>query len=276
MAVGAVIEVTGREKITELQGRRLYTRMPVCFSMYMIGAFSISAVPLFNGFISKNMIIFAAGEVHRPIIYLLLELASVGTFLSLTLKLPYGMWFGRAPVDQTVVLKEIQEPPLNMLLAMGMTALLCIVTGVYPPVLYDILPFKTAYSPYRLSPVSAMLQILIFSGLGYALFMDRLHGERTISLDTDWFYRRGAKLFMQGCVGFDKVRTALQGVASRMTGKLVAVCRNPARLFSAILFNNTLPAEQYNPDAYRQAIGIGVLYFLSLFSLLCLMFFAYQ
>jgi hypothetical protein len=121
-----------------------------------------------------------------------------------------------------------------------------------------------------------MLQILIFSGLGYSLFMDRLHGERTISLDTDWFYRRGAKLFMQGCIGFDKVRTALQGVASRMTGKLVAVCRNPARLFSAILFNNTLPAEQYNPDAYRQAIGIGVLYFLSLFSLLCLMFFAYQ
>ena len=81
---------------------------------------------------------------------------------------------------------------------------------------------------------------------------------------------------MQGCVGFDKVRTALQGVASRLTDRLVAVCRNPAHLFSAILFNDAPPSEQYNPDAYRQAIGIGVLYFLCLFSLLCLVFFAYQ
>jgi multicomponent Na+:H+ antiporter subunit D len=276
MAVGAVIQVTGREKMTELQGRRLFTRMPVCFSMYMIGAFSISAVPLFNGFISKNMIIFAAGEVHRPIIYLLLELASVGTFLSITLKLPYGMWFGRAPVAQTIVLKEVQEPPLNMLIAMGMAALLCIITGVYPRVLYDILPFSSTYSPYRLSPISAMLQIFIFSGLGYSLFMNRLYGERTISLDTDWFYRRGARVFMHWCFGFDKARTALQGVASALTDKLVAVCRNPARLFSAILFNNTPPAEQYNPDAYRQAIGIGVMYFLGIFSLLCIIFFLYS
>ena len=275
MAVGAVIEVTGREKITELQGRRLFKRMPICFSMYMVGAFSISAVPLFNGFVSKNMIIFAAGEVHRPIIYLLLELASVGTFLSITLKLPYGMWFGRAPIDQTIVLKEIKEPPLNMLIAMGMTALLCIVTGVYPRVLYDILPFNATYSPYRLSPVSAMLQVLIFSGLAYSVFMDRLYGERSISLDTDWFYRRGSQVFMQWCLGFDKARTVLQMVASRLTDKLVAVCRNPAGLFSAVLFNNTPPAEQYNPDAYRQAIGIGVMYFLGIFSLLCIIFFLY-
>ncbi len=221
------------------------------------------------------MIIFAAGEVHRPIIYLLLELASVGTFLSITLKLPYGMWFGRAPIDQTIVLKEIKEPPLNMLIAMGMTALLCIVTGVYPRVLYDILPFNATYSPYRLSPVSAMLQVLIFSGLAYSVFMDRLYGERSISLDTDWFYRRGSQVFMQWCLGFDKARTVLQMVASRLTDKLVAVCRNPAGLFSAVLFNNTPPAEQYNPDAYRQAIGIGVMYFLGIFSLLCIIFFLY-
>ncbi len=54
MAVGAVIEVTGREKITELQGRRLFKRMPICFSMYMVGAFSISAVPLSTGSSAKT------------------------------------------------------------------------------------------------------------------------------------------------------------------------------------------------------------------------------
>jgi multicomponent Na+:H+ antiporter subunit D len=242
----------------------------------MVGALSISAVPLFNGFISKNMIVYAAGEVHRPVIYLLLELASVGTFLSLTLKLPYGIWFGRAPMDTAVALGEIKEPPRNMLIAMAMTAVLCIITGIYPQVLYNILPYRQTFTPYTVYSVAAMLQLFIFAGLGYALFVKKLYGKSTISLDADWFYRRGAQVFMQGCFGFDKVRTTLQVVASRLTDKLVAICRNPARLFSAILFNNTSPAEQYNPDAYRQAIGIGVLCFLCLFSLLCLVFFAYQ
>jgi hypothetical protein len=81
---------------------------------------------------------------------------------------------------------------------------------------------------------------------------------------------------MQWCFGFDKARTALQMVASRLTDKLVAVCRNPARLFSAILFNDAPPSEQYNPDAYRQAIGIGVMYFLGIFSLFCILFFLYS
>ena len=96
MGVGAVIEVTGRTKMTELQGRNLYRYMPLCFTLYMVGGFSISSVPFFNGFISKNMVVAAASELHRPAIHLLLHLASIGTFLHTGLKLPYGTWFGQA------------------------------------------------------------------------------------------------------------------------------------------------------------------------------------
>jgi multicomponent Na+:H+ antiporter subunit D len=77
MGVAAVIQVTGKRKLTELQGRNLYKKMPICLSLYMIGGFSISAVPLFNGFVSKTMVVAAAGELHRPVIHLLLHLASI-------------------------------------------------------------------------------------------------------------------------------------------------------------------------------------------------------
>ena len=61
----------------------------------MIGAFAISAVPLFSGFVSKSMVVSAAGESHRAAIFLMLTLASAGTFLHTGLKLPYYMFFGK-------------------------------------------------------------------------------------------------------------------------------------------------------------------------------------
>ncbi len=110
MGMGAVIQVTGRRKMTDLQGRGLYKQMPITLILYMIGAFSISAVPLFNGFISKTMVVAAAGELNRPVIEILLHLASVGTFLHTGLKLPWGVWFGSHDGEE----KEIPgagEPP---------------------------------------------------------------------------------------------------------------------------------------------------------------------
>ena len=58
----AVIQVTGRRKLSEMGG--LYKTMPITLGLYMIGAFAISAVPLFSGFVSKSMVVSAAGEAH--------------------------------------------------------------------------------------------------------------------------------------------------------------------------------------------------------------------
>jgi multicomponent Na+:H+ antiporter subunit D len=93
MGAGAVIEMTGRSKFTELGG--LYKYMPLTFWLYMIGAFSISGVPLFNGFVSKTMIVESAAGSHLPLVWLMLECASIGTFLHTGLKVPYLTWFSR-------------------------------------------------------------------------------------------------------------------------------------------------------------------------------------
>ena len=194
MGMGAIIEVTGRSKLTELGG--IYKYMPITFWLYMVGAFSISGFPLFNGFVSKTMIVQASAMWHYSIIWLMLEGASIGTFLHTGLKLPWGAWFAR---DKPVC--EAREPPRNMIAAMGVTAFLCTLLGVYPKILYDILPYPVHYVPYAPGHVVAMCQLLLFTFVAFWLLRAMLHGTPTITLDTDWFYRIPGKKAIRFCEG---------------------------------------------------------------------------
>ena len=184
MGAGAVLQMTGLRKLSDMGG--LYKTMPVTLGLYMIGAFAISAVPLFSGFVSKSMVVSAAGEDHRAAIFLMLTLASAGTFLHTGLKLPYYMFFGKDSGARG------KEPPANMLVAMGLAAAACIAIGVFPGLLYAHLPNPVDYVPYTLQHVSSTLGILGFTALGFFLLLKHLDPVRTVSLDTDWFYRRGS------------------------------------------------------------------------------------
>jgi len=188
MGAGAVILMTGRRKLTELGG--LYRTMPITLFLYMIGALAISAFPLFSGFVSKSMIISAAAGDHRAAVTLLLTVASSGTFLHTGLKLPYYMFFGK---DCGL---RPPEPPLNMLLAMGIAAVFCVGIGIFPQLLYGLLPYPVDYHPYSGAHVTQSLGLLMFTLLAFVLFLKYLDPEKTISLDTDWLYRRGAAVFM--------------------------------------------------------------------------------
>jgi len=188
MGAGAVIYMTGRRKLTELGG--LYRTMPVTLTLYMIGGFAISAFPLFSGFVSKSMVVAGAAADHRPIVALLLTMASAGTFLHTGLKLPYYMFFGK---DSGL---RPKEPPMNMLIAMGIAAFLCIAIGVVPGQLYNILPYPVHFEPYTGDHVTSALGILMFTALGFFLLLKKLDPEPTISADTDWFYRKGSLIFM--------------------------------------------------------------------------------
>jgi multicomponent Na+:H+ antiporter subunit D len=200
MGAGAVLQVTGLRKLSEMGG--LYKTMPITLGLYMIGAFAISAVPLFSGFVSKSMVVSATGDpqwdfslTHRELVFLTLTLASAGTFLHTGLKLPYYMFFGK---DSGV---RGQEPPRNMLVAMGLAAIACVVIGVLPGLLYQHLPNRVDYVPYTLQHVTSTLGILSFTALGFFLLLKHLDPERKISLDTDWFYRRGAMACVTLCQG---------------------------------------------------------------------------
>ncbi len=188
MGAGAVLQVTGLRKLSDMGG--LYKTMPVTFALYMVGAFAISAVPLFSGFVSKSMVVSSAGESHRATIFLLLTLASAGTFLHTGLKLPYYMFFGK---DRGL---PAREPPSNMLVAMGLAAAACVLIGVVPALLYRYLPFPVDYAPYTARHVMATLGLLGFTALGFFVLLAHLDPEPTVSLDTDWFYRKGAVVIL--------------------------------------------------------------------------------
>mgnify|MGYP003712114837 CR=1 FL=1 len=83
-----------------------------------------------------------------------------------------------------------------MLVAMGLAAAACIVIGIFPRLLYDHLPYDVDYVPYTLHHVTATLGMLGFTALGFFLLLKHLDPEPKISLDTDWFYRRGSSAFV--------------------------------------------------------------------------------
>src|SRR6266851_4272472 len=182
MGAGAVLQVTGLRKLSDMGG--LYKTMPLTLGLYMVGAFAISAVPLFSGFVSKSMVVSSAADTDRTGIFLVLTLASSGTFLHTGLKLPYYMFFGK---DRGL---RAHEPPRNMLVAMGVAAAACVLIGLFPALLYSKLPFAVDYAPYTTRHVTATLGLLGFTGLGFFLMLKHLAPEPVISLDTDWFYRR--------------------------------------------------------------------------------------
>jgi len=185
MGVGAIIHMTGKNKLSELGG--LYKTMPFTLALYMVGAFSISAFPLFSGFVSKSIVVTAVAESHHQVIWFMLTLASMGTFLHTGLKLPYFAFFAE---DSGI---RVSEPPRNMLLAMGLMAFMCIAIGVFPKMLYDLLPFQIQYQPYTVSHVITQLQLLFFTALAFVILKrTRLYPEeiKSVNLDTDWFYRR--------------------------------------------------------------------------------------
>ncbi len=198
MGCGSVVHMTGKSNFTELGG--LYKKMPLTFVFTLVGGLSISAFPLFSGFVSKSMIVAAGFEEHIYWAAFLLTLASAGTFLHTGLKVPYFIWFGKNNCSKETW-ERAAEPPMNMRVAMGIGAFLCIFIGCYLPYMYDMLPYqeeakKYASIVYGSYHVSESMQILLFTALGFFLLLKKLTPEPTISIDLDWFYRMGGRGFL--------------------------------------------------------------------------------
>ncbi|MGI9367550.1 MAG: Na(+)/H(+) antiporter subunit D [Ruegeria sp.] len=187
MSVGAVLYRTGTSKASELGG--LYRTMPLTMIFCIVGAASISAFPLFSGFVSKSLILDAAAENRYPIVWAALVFASAGVLSHSGIKIPYFAFFSH---DSG---KRPKEAPMHMLIAMGLTAFACIFVGVFPSTLYALLPYEVNYQPYTTAHVLAQLQLLVFALFAFALLMR--YGffpaeTRTINVDTDWTYRKFA------------------------------------------------------------------------------------
>ncbi|MAI90315.1 Na(+)/H(+) antiporter subunit D [Ponticaulis sp.] len=226
MSMGAVMYRTGTTKATELGG--LYRTMPFTAIFCIIGAASISAFPLFSGFVAKSLTMSAVGHEHMTVIWMMLLFASAGVLEHSGIKIPFFAFFAH---DSG---KRPKEAPFNMLLAMGIAAFFCVWLG-FPflggtEFLYGLLPYQEEASAYldqslwTTDHVLTQMQLLVFAALAF-IVLNRVKlyppEKRGVVLDFDWVYRRPLYygLVWVGDV-WAKVGPAMTGAAQRLSRKV--------------------------------------------------------
>lgn len=232
MSAGAVLEATGKIHCTNLGG--LYKTMPLTALFCLVGTLSIAAFPLFSGFVSKTMILSAAGENQRVFLWFVLIFASACVFHYI--KVPWFMFFSK---DSGL---RPKEAPPHMLVAMGMAAFFCLYIGINFHPLYNILPYAADYRPYTAAHVVSKMQLLMFGSFAFCLLM--VKGVyppeiKAINLDTDWFYRKGAALFyLITDMGLNRLNHLCDFIfVTTLTGAINRFAQNaPAKLAVMVLY----------------------------------------
>ena len=224
MSMGAVLYRTGTTKASELGG--LFRSMPWTALFCIIGAASISAFPLFSGFVAKSLTMTAVLDGHYYIVWAMLLFASAGVLEHSGIKVPYFAFFGHDGGHR------VEEAPFNMLLAMGIAAFICIgigvpaATGLGYGFLYNMLPYPDValgYKPYTVEHVITQMQLLVLAA--FAFVMLKRFGlyppeKPGTILDSDWAYRRagyGTALW-SGAV-WAKIGPALANVWRRLMSR---------------------------------------------------------
>lgn len=232
MTMGAVLHMTGKINGSELGG--LYKSMPKTTILCIVGAASISAFPLFSGFVSKSMIMSAAVAEGYDFVWLALLFAAAGVFHHAGIKIPYFAFFAHDSGIRTT------EPPRNMLIAMTLAAIACVTIGTFPAqTVYALLPWDAEYQPYDVTHVLTQLQLLFFSALAFVwLNLRNMYPPElpSTNIDADWFYRKLAPAFVK------RIGCALHHSYTRVEQSIFISIKQ--------IIHNSYDAEQGRPKGY--------------------------
>jgi multicomponent Na+:H+ antiporter subunit D len=209
MVAGAILITTGRSKLSELGG--LFKILPLLFFFYMMGSFAIAGLPGLNGYVTKSLLTAAAGKLHLGWVELTLMLVAVGTFMSIGLKLTYFAFFEK---DNTI--KRFAPLPFNTIIAMAGLSFACILLGLFPKLLYSFFEYPVKYQVFTMDHMIQTFELLIATFIGFLLIRKKLHAESHLTLDFDWFYRKGSLLFINGfCFPLKAAQESFQGFLSK-------------------------------------------------------------
>ena len=161
MAAGCLILMVKEEHLSRLGGPA--SKFPFILTCTMVGALSMSAMPLLNGFVAISMILEAAWQ-KSPVIAITLALAMSGTFMAVGLRLPYFAFWSKQPSKG----KKQDALPLNMTVAMALAALFCFIQGIFPQFLYRRLPAPVVENPFTFWKI---LGAFLFLGLISMVFI---------------------------------------------------------------------------------------------------------
>ncbi len=221
MSMGAVLLRTGDMRASNLGG--LFRTMPKTTALCLIGAASISAFPLFSGFISKSMVMAALLIEHHDIVWMAMLFASAGVFHHAGIKIPYFAFFAH---DSGL---RPEEAPRHMLIAMSIAAALCIFIGSFPQLLYSHLPFAVDYIPFELSHVVVHVQLLFFSALAFIwLQLNNIYPPelKSTNIDSEWLYRKfWPTMYNRSYHIAQKLGYGMKRLPLKMTTRLIPLAR---------------------------------------------------
>lgn len=186
MAAGCLITASGKEEITGTGG--VGRTLPFVMIGYMVGALSMSGLPLLNGFITTPMTVCGALEGEWPVISLVLGIAGLGAFVAAGLRLPYVV-FGPKPSETG----DLEPIPKNMYAAMGIASAACLIQGIFPGLLYRLLPYPVDYHPYSGWKLLLILALLGLTGLGFYVVRKFVQPRQGRTPDVDILYRMVAR-----------------------------------------------------------------------------------
>ena len=281
MAAGALLYATGRARLTRLGG--LARAMPFTLGIFAVGAAAISGVPGFNGFTTKTMEIAAAGAAGHGWVALALEVAAAGTFLYTGCKLLWFVFFAPPPrIPPTV-----RPLPWNMKVAMLAGAVLCVLFGVDPGLLYGMLPFPAVaarFHPYALARLGETVALLGGVAVAFVFVRPWLAGREGTRLDLDWLYRRpGKALFLGISRGLVRFQDAFGRGLAVVVAEGLHFLHNPLVLAERVLGRGVFeprhapgPGEgfgrsPYSEHRYRPPVGVTILVVLTVFAVVGLL-----
>lgn len=262
MSMGAVMFRTGEVRASHLGG--LYKSMPFTTGFCIIGAASISAFPLFSGFISKSIIITEAARHGHTLVWICLLFASAGVFHKAGIKVPFFAFFAK---DSGL---RPKEAPPHMLIAMAVSAVLCVFLGCNPQWLYSLLPNGAmGYHPYDGTHVITQLEILLFSALTFILL--NLWGKYpkdipSVNLDIDWLYRKIGRIFINfGSIFWNGLNTQAHSLLVAGLTEKVCVFAKGAQIhcagalaFALRGFGYSGPLGSKNDQIMKRRVRLGI------------------
>lgn len=185
MAAGNIFTALGLRYITDMGG--LARKMPVTAVCAFIASFAIAGVPYFSGFASKALIMDALHAGGFNMSYILVTMAGVGTWLSITMKINYFV-FIKKPERELPAGASPGRVPACKVLAMAAATVLVVITGIRPEICYDMLSMDASHL-FAADHVLEYIGLFAGATVPFVLLRTFMAPHQGINLDVDRFYR---------------------------------------------------------------------------------------
>lgn len=227
MAAGTILSETGFSRLSELGG--LASRNRGLLALYLVGAMAISGFPGLNGYVTKSLLFASAEKAHLQGLSVLFTWVSVGTFLSIGLKLTFFAFFAARPAGPLPNFR-LSVP---VTLAMSGCVFLCFLFGLDPAAfLYPYLPYPVNYNVFSAGHILGTLQLLAGTLTAFLFLKSSLLPKKVLTLDLDWIYRKGGLFIQRGLsMPLDQGQAGFQ---QNLSASLKHLNQQLQRMFSSV------------------------------------------